>query len=273
MQRRRIYNNYSLSGVFSLLMMVTVSAMAQNNDSYYTSPPDERSVNPWLLPQAPIERPLQASGQAPGQAPGQTYGGSSGYQASPGYYQQDARRKTRGQQDRQSRQDRIWQNPHDQFVTPDILESLKQQQRMYQTMPGNQPHMNDRRRSQSQPYMDMTMNGSRHPQAQPFMQMPLNSRLPGQGIYSAPSYGAGGANPLYDTPAVSPWGNGPDVLYRGESLPMVPSEALGGFSPMHVPSFGMNTYKNTGPDVPVGADESNVFNPFTFLPGDTFSRP
>jgi hypothetical protein len=267
MQRRRIYNNYSLSGVFSLLMMMTVSAMAQNSDSYYTSPPDERLVNPWLLPQAPIERPLQV----PGQAPGQTYGGYSEYQVSPGYDQQDVRRKTRGQ----SQQDTIWQNPHDQFVTPDILESLKQQQRMYQTMPGNQPRMNDRRWPQSQPYMnmDMTMNGSRQPQAQPFMQMPLNSRLPGQGIYSAPSYGAGGANPLYDTPAVSPWGNGPDVLYRGESLPMVPSEALGGFPPMHVPSFGMNTYKNTGSDVPVGADESNVFNPFTFLPGDAFSRP
>lgn len=257
MQRRRIYNNFSLSWVFSSLMMMTVSAMAQNYDSYYSSPPDERQVNPWVLPQASVKRPNQtpgqASRQAPGRSPEQTYGGYSEYQPSPGYYQQDVRRKGQGQ----SQQDKIWQNPHEQFVTPGILDSLKQQQRMYQIMPGNQPHVNARRR----------------PQAQQFMQMPPASRLPGQGAYSYPSYGAGSANPLYDTPAVSPWGNGPDVLYRGESLPMVPSEALGGFPPMHVPSFGMNTYKNTNPDVPVEAGESNVFNPFTFLPGDAFSRP
>lgn len=44
---------------------------------------------------------------------------------------------------------------------------------------------------------------------------------------------------------------------------MVPSEALGGFPPMHVPSFGVNNY--TGSESGE-AEEYKVFNPFTFLP-------
>jgi hypothetical protein len=120
------------------------------------------------------------------------------------------------------------------------------------------------------------------------MQMPPASGMSGQGAYDYPSYGAGSygtgsygtgsygtgsANPLFDAPAVSPWGDGADVLYRGQSLPMVPNEAMGGFPPMHVPSFGMNTYKGAEPGGPIGADESDVFNPFTFLPGGGFGKP
>ena len=98
------------------------------------------------------------------------------------------------------------------------------------------------------------------------MQKQPGSGLPGQANYSYLSYDAGSVNPLYDVPAVSPWGDGADVLYRGESFPMVPSEALGGFSPMYVPSFGMNNYKRNESGEPVGADKYNVFNPFTFRP-------
>ena len=45
-------------------------------------------------------------------------------------------------------------------------------------------------------------------------------------------------NPVYDTPAVSPWGSGLDTLYRGNSFPWVPSEAIGGISPMPMTTFG-----------------------------------
>lgn len=97
--------------------------------------------------------------------------------------------------------------------------------------------------------------------------------MPGQGAYGYPSYGAAPVNPLYDAPAVSPWGDGADVLYRGESFPMVPSEALGGFPPMHVPSFGMNNYKKSESDEPDEADEYKVFNPFTFIPNGSSNWP
>ena len=92
------------------------------------------------------------------------------------------------------------------------------------------------------------------------------SSLPGQGTYGYPSYGSGNVNPLYDAPAVSPWGDGADVLYRGESFPLVPSEALGGFPPMHVPSTGMRNFKNSDSEESGATYQNNVFNPFTFLP-------
>jgi hypothetical protein len=266
MLQRRVYNNFNLSWVFSLLIMIPVSVMAESNDSHYPLQLAEGPSNPWTLP-PPVpqstQRPTQAYGRYPGsQGPGYQgpgYQGSEsqgpGYQAPAKYYGQDAHRKEQGQH----QQNKIWRNTREQFVTPDILESLKQQQQRYQVMPRNQRPMNNRWQSR--------------PQSQQFMQMPNGSGLNGQGAYNSPSYGAGSTNPLYDTPAVSPWGDGADVLYRGESFPNVPNEALGGFPPMHVPSFGMNTYKNTGPGEPLEVDENNVFNPFTFLPGKGFSRP
>ena len=260
MQCRRVYNNFSLSWVFSLLMMMSVSVMAENNDSRYLLQLAEGPSNPWTLPppvQQSTQKPAPSSAPVYGDYPGSQGSGSQdpGYQAPAKYYQQDVYRKEQGQH----QQNKIWRNTREQFVTPEILESLKQQQQRYQIMPGNQQPMNNRWRPR--------------PQSQQFMQMPNGSGLNGQGAYNYPSYGAGSANPLYDTPAVSPWGDGADVLYRGESFPNVPNEALGGFPPMHVPSFGMNTYKNTGPGEPLEVDENNVFNPFTFLPGKGFARP
>ena len=251
MQHRVTYNNFSLRWVLSLLMMVTVSAIAESNDLASSTRLVAEQSNPWLIPQAPA------------QAPAQTYGNQPAYQALPKYYSQDVQQHQQQPQPRQHsrQQNKIWRNPGDRFVTPEILESLKQQQKQNQLMPEYQ-----------QP-----VNNWRQPRSQQFMQMPPASGPSGQGAYDYPSYGAGSygtgsygassANPLFDAPAVSPWGDGADVLYRGESLPMVPSEAMGGFPPMHVPSFGMNSYKNMQPGEAAGADESDVFNPFTFLPG------
>lgn len=264
MQHRVTYNNFSLRWVLSSLMLVTVSVMAESNDSQYSLQLAAEQSNPWALPQVPAQSPVPT--------PTPAYGGHPGYQAAPKYYNQDAQQERRHSGQYPEQQNKIWRNPGDRFVTPEILDSLKQQQRKYQIMPKNQQHMEDRYQ----------------PRSQQFMQMPPASGMSGQGVYDYPSYGAGSygtgsygtgsygtgsANPLFDAPAVSPWGDGADVLYRGQSLPMVPNEAMGGFPPMHVPSFGMNTYKGAEPGGPIGADESDVFNPFTFLPGGGFGKP
>ncbi|MBT8118256.1 MAG: hypothetical protein KJN89_00950 [Gammaproteobacteria bacterium] len=162
----------------------------------------------------------------------------------PGYQQQPYRGQTQPDDSRgPSQPSHQWQPPRDRFVTPSFLESLKKQQQQYQVMPEN--------RQQPQ--------GGRNPWRS-------GPSLPGQGAYGYPSYGSGTVNPLYDAPAVSPWGDGADVLLRGESFPMVPSEALGGLPPMHVPSFGMKNFKNSESEEPSEVYEGNVFNPFTFLP-------
>jgi len=214
---RFIYNKFSLSWVISLFMFLTSTAMAgstitsSNNSQYKLRLAGQ--FNPWALP----EKPERHSGS---------------------------------QQRRQhEQQNKVWRNSTERFVTPEFLESLKQQQKQHQVMPENQ----------------------RYQQRQPrrYMQMQPESGLPEQRTYGYPLYGTGGtgsANPLYDAPAVSPWGEGPDVLYRGQSLPLVPSEAIGGFSPMHVPSFGINDFKNTDANEPAEVYEHKVFNPFTFLP-------
>ena len=140
------------------------------------------------------------------------------------------------------------------FVTPEVLESLKQQQIQTQLMPKSRE--NNQLMRQKLPFMQAA------PQQAP-------SIFPGQGYYGSPSYGMDYVNPLYTAPAVPPWGSGPDVIYRGESLPgllpdgsdslpWVPSEAMGGMPPMHIPSWGEN---NSEQQI-----EDNVFNPFTFIP-------
>jgi hypothetical protein len=116
------------------------------------------------------------------------------------------------------------QNQNFRFVTPEILESIKQQQTQNQLMPENRRY-------------------------------PPRHRQPSQ-YYGYPSPGMGVANPLYDTPAVSPWGSSSDNLYGGES-PLVPKEAIGGFSPFNVMPF-------SGADGLDGSGTPNVFNPFSF---------
>ncbi|MFV9615940.1 MAG: hypothetical protein ACNYZG_08290, partial [Gammaproteobacteria bacterium] len=109
------------------------------------------------------------------------------------------------------------------------------------------------------------------------------TRLPEKSYYGNPTYGMGSANPLYDVPTVSPWGSGPEVIYRGgsfpgalpDSSPWVPNEAIGGLPPIHVPPFeaGSNwgRLNNTGSnnaeaEYSERQKDNNVFNPFTFVP-------
>ncbi len=243
-----IVRRFFTGWIYSLLMIMATSAVADNENSQYSTLRVAEQPNPWALPQTRQSKP----------------GFQPGFQQQPyDYYQQyqsapiDAQRPDAQSRYRQSRpaqnRDNVrqyrpthqWQPQAERFVTPEFLESLKQQQKQHQVMPENQRY--------------------HQPEPRQFRQMQPGSGLPGQGAYSYPSYGTGSANPLYDAPAVSPWGDGSDVLYRGESFPMVPSEALGGFPPMHVPSFGMNNYKNSGSGEPIETDEYKVFNPFTFL--------
>lgn len=120
------------------------------------------------------------------------------------------------------------------FVTPEILESLKQQQIQNQLMPGNR---------QNQKYVPRSYN---------------------QGNYGYPSSSMRYSDSMYSAPAVSPWGSEPEVLYRDESFPWVPNEAIGGIPPLYVPSIGEESYpgdsNNTEKQKGI-----NVFNPFTFI--------
>jgi len=117
------------------------------------------------------------------------------------------------------------------FVTPETLESLKQQQIQTQLMPENK-------------------------------QRPL---MPRQSIqhYAYPSSGMGLTNPLYDTPAVSPWASGSNILYGGISSPFVPKEAVGGLSPIHIPPFANNNgvYESGNTNI---QKETNAFMPYNF---------
>jgi len=189
------------------------------------------SGNPWALPQAPEKVP--------------------DFQR-PMHY---------GQQPYQDDQTDI-QYPGFRFVTPEILESLKQQQIQTQQVPDNNPY----RQYRAQPRRPQP------PPAQQFMYEP-----PVQQYYGFPSIGTGFSNPLYDAPAVSPWGSGPDVIYRGESFPWVPDAAIGGIPPMNVAPFtdsdGGSDWSDGGDRDETGAAEpgrapvrNNVFNPFTFGP-------
>jgi hypothetical protein len=73
----------------------------------------------------------------------------------------------------------------------------------------------------------------------------------------------GYTNPLYHTPAVSPWGSEPGLLYDGQSLPMVPNEAIGGIPPMHVPPY-LDDGGVYEPEEIENNEENSVFNPFEF---------
>lgn len=159
------------------------------------------------------------------------------------------------------------------FVTPEYLESLKQQQMQMQMT----PHLIPRGRQYNQQMRRRSPSTQAAPQRiRPQQTWPL---LPDQGAYGTPTYDMGNVNPLYydmhDVPAVSPWSSGSDLIYRGGSvpdslpggfsgsLPWMPNEALGGLPPIHTPNvFPFMDGKNDSE----GRIEDKVFNPFTFLP-------
>ena len=96
-------------------------------------------------------------------------------------------------QQNQQYQGRSYQNKTyqaDRFVTPEFLEALKQQQTQMQMMPDNGqiPQYAPEQWKLQKP-------GSNLPE----------SNFPGPGSYTYPSYGMDYMDPLYDTPAVTPW--------------------------------------------------------------------
>ncbi len=205
MQYGVINNKFTRLGVLVFSMTVTVTANAANNvpsanqKQYYLA-----QNNPWQVPRPPEN---EVDFQRLPKYRSQQYQGDQS-----GYYSQGQR-----------------------FVTPEILESLKQQQIQNQLL--------------YRPYW---------PQRQQPMQQNNNMD------YAAPSYGGGYADPLYDTPAVSPWSNGADMLYRGQSMPWVPDAAIGGIPPVHITPLD-NTNGFTVPGDPMGG---SVFNPFNFAPNN-----
>jgi hypothetical protein len=227
--RLRVINNTLMSGLlfscwlFCLLMSAALPAAADDitvdrdgGSAQYTEQQVADNSNPWALPTRPSKKPE--------------------YQQQPYTYDQQSQQDPAYQYDQQRQPSHRWQPQSDRFVTPDFLDSLKQQQQYYQIMPENQRY--------NQP----------------------ESRYPGHGSYGSPVYGAGTVNPLYDSPALSPWSNDADVIYRGESFPLVPGEALGGLPPMFVPGLGVSNYKKHDTDGSRESEEYKVFNPFTFLP-------
>ena len=173
MQYRKVYKQFSVSLVCGL-MMTASTAIADRYISQYPPRVTGEQGNPWALPQTPNN--------------------ASGFHQMP---------KTREQQ-YQSRPIEKY-NRGFRFVTPEILESLKQQQIQTQLVPGNN-------------------------------QYPLMSRQSMQNT-GYPSFGMGCTNPSYDTPAVSPWSSGSDILYSGESLPFEPKEEIGELVPHLHPAF------------------------------------
>lgn len=206
-------------------------------DQYRETRPAVSSRNPWALPAIPLSR--QAVPSAELQAP-ELSCGRPDVATSPS----------------ESAQRDYGQIRPERFVTPQILESLKQQQTLNQMMPENRYYS---------PYDSYRRGG---------VQRSMGSFSQGGGSQSGyyqnnitgPAYGAGAVNPLYEAPAVSPWGMGVDVLNQGGSFPMVPSEAIGGISPMYVPSYGMDNYNENGSYKHLESNDAQVFNPFTFLP-------
>ena len=205
---RIIYKKFTGSWLLSSLMVMASTVVADNNvvqpGADYSMQYVAEAANPWLLPEQ--------------------QGNRQGFKKFPAY---------QGQQDHADKTD--MQNQGHRFVTPEILESIHQQQKQSQLL----------------------RDDSQKPQYRP--------PQPGSGHYGYPPY----SNPLYDTPAISPWGSGSNSLYQGGSLPWVPSEAIGGISPI----TPMYHYGESGSIVDPNTEkqkQNNVFNPYTFIRDENF---
>jgi len=121
---------------------------------------------------------------------------------------------------------------------------------------------------------DSSIRQYRSPQRMPAQVMPgqimPNQTMPDQtmpGYYEFPSNASGFNHPLYDSPIVSPWGNGSEMMNQNESFPWVPNAAIGGIPPMNVSPYIGNNGMNNGLGEEKFVREKNqnqVFNPFTF---------
>jgi len=151
------------------------------------------------------------------------------------------------------------------FVTPEIIESLEQQQTRAQQVPGYY---------QNRQYRAPQSLPSRRPQvpAPPQVMQQLMPQLmseppiqtfPLHDTYGFSSPATGFTHPLTDLPSVSPWAGGPDVMYQGEQFPWLPNAAIGGIAPMNVSPFIGNGQQGEAPSEH-NQIQNKVFNPFTF---------
>jgi hypothetical protein len=267
MRNCKIYKQLTVGLACGLMMVITTTAIAGSPVSQYSLRVTDEQSNPWASPHTPNS--------------------ATGFQQIP---------KSREQQ-YQSRQIEKHKRGF-RFVTPEILESLKQQQTQTQLMPENKqrplmprqsiqnygypPGFQQTPKTRRPQYQDRqiekhkrgfrfvtpeTLESLKQQQIQTQLmtennQRPLIPRQPVQN-YGYPPSGTGFTNPLYDTPAVSPWSSGSDILHGGESSPFVPKEAIGGLSPFHIPPFADNNgvYESGNTNI---LKETNVFNPFNF---------
>jgi len=239
MQNRKILKQFTVGLACGLMMLITTTVTAGRPLSQYSLRVIGEQSNPWVLPQA--------------------HNSATGFQHMPKSWGQQNQGRQIEQHDRGFR-----------FVTPEILASLKQQQIQTQLLTENKPRplmprqstqhyghpsgFQQTPKSWGQQYQDRKIE--QHDRGFRFVtpeilaslkQQQIQSQLmtenkprplmPRQSIqnYASPSSGMGFTNPLYDTPAVSPWSSGSDILYGGESSPFVPEEAIAGLSPFHNP--------------------------------------
>jgi len=364
MRDRIVYNMLIENLLFSLLMLVSVSIMAENYEyeqglsysppalfettgsSYhmendYTPVPDPGSrrntfdalmpvqsylaeTNPWLLPEKAPET------QRFNRYPHSRH--SAEKDQSKRYYQEDRQsevyRPEQKQPEYYTPESNTLQPYHEspyqggRFVTPEIMDSLKRQQMYFQQAPEDNYNNGQPRspghRGQAEPFRTKPLYGQdsyNYPSSSGMVEGLSGS--PGSGLNRAMNSGrydgSGGiydgsinpgginqsgmsnSNPLYDAPLTSPWGSGPDVLYRGESLPdsfpgsftdsfsgaypnnmlWVPGEAIGGLPPIQIPSYDYKQYADDNYDPksdvynPANPDSyirENAFNPLNFMP-------
>lgn len=197
-----------------------------------------------------------------------------------------------------------WNQYQGGFVSPQFLQSLKEQQQSYQrpwsgyyqggyqgnyNAPGTaQPsppawtqgtgvtgtpgyHGAQGQDMRSRDLQDRALHG---PALQnPALQNPALKNPAYRDNLYLPSPGGNSFNPLFDAPAASPWLADPGKLFRGQSFSYIPDEAIGGIPPMRTPGFGPGGIPGGSPGGGFGSGfgdmgdfmPDQVFNPFTFL--------
>lgn len=252
--RKYVLYKIFTGSLFSLFSVIPVTVSAEN-ESYWNgwnranpsieAPVNSEATNPWHLSDeqkrtskfwSPTKQQTRQYQQqdmrhSDNQAPYyQSQGGAAPYRQVP---------------DKQVwNQNQLENSTHERYVTQDVIDLLNRQEAHHYSRLNNEEEQYYRN-SQAPLY------GRQYEQYS-------------QGYPALPSYGMGSVNPAYDVPAVSPWGETPDVLHGGEQFPWMPNEAIGGVPPIYVPPFvGNNRPDNV--DGSTGRMGNEVFNPFTFL--------
>ena len=244
-------------------MCVAVSNTVSAENAYYWDAPknaapsidhsyNSETDNPWYQPEpqhhAPDPWSLPPEHRQPVENQRERYIGNQ-----PSYYepQYDSRvyvRPNAASPSQQAPVRRPWRQPpqadapQDRYVTPAIIDQLNRQEAQHYAR----------------------LQGEKSRQFVPRSHSPAYGGGYAQSYSAPPAYGVGSLNPAYDVPAVSPWGETPDVLHGGDQFPWMPNEAVGGVPPIHVPPYAnTNTFGGMGN---AGArPENQVFNPYTFL--------